>query len=89
MESVFPHGFRCGILDAEAGVQIGIWQGERYVQSMEEISLSDYEKNMSLDTVRQLQGMNQMMKGQFASYPVTSAMVFGVAGGNGLKHIDT
>ncbi len=54
----------------------------------EEISLSDYEKHMSLDSVMQLQGMNQMMKGQFASYPVTSAMVLGVAGGNGLEHVD-
>ena len=55
----------------------------------EEISLSDYEKHMSLDSVMQLQGMNQMMKGQLASYPVSSAMVFGVAGGNGLEHVDT
>ncbi len=54
-----------------------------------EISLSDYEKHMSLDSVMQLQGMNRMMKGQFASYPVTSAIVLGVAGGNGLEHVDT
>ena len=53
-----------------------------------EISLSDYEKHMSLDSVMQLQGMNQMMKDQFDAYPVTTAMVLGVAGGNGLEHVD-
>ena len=54
-----------------------------------EISLSDYEKHMSLDSIMQLQELNRMMKEQFASYPVTSAVVFGVAGGNGLEHVDT
>ena len=54
----------------------------------EEISLDDYEKHMSLDSVKQLQTMNLMMKDQFGDYPVSSAMVLGVAGGNGLEHID-
>ena len=54
----------------------------------EEISLSDYENHMKLDSVMQLQNMNQMMKGQFNAYPVSSVMVLGVAGGNGLEHID-
>ena len=54
----------------------------------EEISLDDYEKHMSLDSVKQLQTMNSMMKDQFGDYPVSSAMVLGVAGGNGLEHID-
>lgn len=53
----------------------------------EEISLSDYENHMSLDSVMQLQAMNQMMKGQFNSYPVSSVMILGIAGGNGLEHI--
>lgn len=53
----------------------------------EEISLEDYENHMKLDSVRQLQAMNEMMKGQFDAYPVSSAMIFGVAGGNGLEHI--
>ncbi|MBQ3168569.1 MAG: class I SAM-dependent methyltransferase [Clostridia bacterium] len=54
----------------------------------EEISLSDYENHMSLNSVKQLQAMNEMMKKQFAAYPVTIAMVFGIAGGNGLEHVN-
>ncbi len=54
----------------------------------EEISLSDYENHMSLSSVNQLQAMNKMMKFQFEAYPVTSAIVFGVAGGNGLEHVN-
>lgn len=42
---------------------------------------------MSLDSVHQLQTMNAMMKEQFGSYPVKTAMVLGVAGGNGLEHV--
>ena len=52
-----------------------------------EISLQDYEEHMSLDSVHQLQTMNAMMKDQFGSYPVETAMVLGVAGGNGLEHV--
>lgn len=55
----------------------------------EEISLDDYEKHMSLDSVRQLQALDSIMKEQFAAYPVETATVLGVAGGNGLEHIDT
>ena len=54
----------------------------------EEIQLSDYEKHMSLDSVNQLQTMNDIMKKQFDAYPVTTAMVLGIAGGNGLEHVD-
>ena len=53
----------------------------------EEIKLEDYEKHMSLDSVRQLQAMNMIMYEQFESYPVKTAMVLGVAGGNGLEHV--
>ncbi len=53
----------------------------------EEISLSDYERHMSLDCVRQLQTMDSLMKQQFEAYPVQTAMVLGVAGGNGLEHV--
>lgn len=53
-----------------------------------EILLSDYENRMKLSSVKQLQGMNRMMKVQFESYPVSSAVILGVAGGNGLEHID-
>ena len=53
----------------------------------EDISLDSYEKHMSLDSVMQLQTLNLLMKRQLDSYPVTSAMILGVAGGNGLEHI--
>jgi len=53
----------------------------------EEISLSDYENHMRLDTVQQLQVMNEMMKGQLDTYPIDSVMIFGIAGGNGLEHV--
>ena len=53
----------------------------------ETISLSDYENHMSLDSVGQLQTMDSLMKQQFEAYPVQSAMVLGVAGGNGLRHV--
>jgi hypothetical protein len=55
----------------------------------EEISLETYERHMSLDSVQQLQVMNQIMKSQFEDYPVETAMILGVAGGNGLEHINT
>ena len=53
------------------------------------ISLDDYEKHMSLDSVRQLQALDAIMQEQFAAYPVETAAVLGVAGGNGLEHIAT
>lgn len=53
----------------------------------EEISLSDYENHMRLDSVMQLQAMNEMMKSQFNDYSVTNIMILGIAGGNGLEHI--
>ena len=52
-----------------------------------EIDLADYENHMKLDTVMQLQTMNSMMKNQFGDYPVSTAMVLGIAGGNGLEHV--
>lgn len=53
----------------------------------EEIPLSDYEGHMSLDSVGQLQAMNHMMRDQLHRYEAKSAMIFGVAGGNGLEHV--
>lgn len=53
----------------------------------EEIDLETYEKHMSLDSVMQLQTMNQIMKSQFSAYPAETAMILGVAGGNGLEHL--
>ena len=53
----------------------------------EEISLDDYEKHMSLDSVRQLQAMNSIMQEQINTYPAETAMILGIAGGNGLEHV--
>lgn len=55
----------------------------------ENVNLSDYENHMKLDSVMQLQTINQLMNEQFNSYPVTNVMVLGIAGGNGLEHIET
>lgn len=52
------------------------------------IKLSDYENHMKLDSVMQLQTLNVMMKKQLSAYPADSAMILGIAGGNGLEHID-
>lgn len=54
----------------------------------EMIDLSDYENHMRLETVQQLQAMNAMMADQFYRYPISTIMILGIAGGNGLDHID-
>lgn len=53
-----------------------------------QIDLHDYENHMRLDTVLQLQELNQIMREQFTAYPAESIMILGIAGGNGLEHID-
>ena len=53
----------------------------------EEIGLDVYETHMSLDSVRQLQALNRMMRDQLETYPVRTVMILGVAGGNGLEHV--
>ena len=53
----------------------------------EEIELGVYERHMSLDSVAQLQALNRLMRGQLEAYPVRTAMILGVAGGNGLEHV--
>ena len=55
----------------------------------ENIELSDYESHMALESVMQLQAMNEIMGSQFYDYDVSTAMLLGVAGGNGLEHIQT
>lgn len=54
----------------------------------QEIKLDDYENHMSLENVYQLQVLNEMMGEQFSAYDATSIMILGIAGGNGLEHID-
>ena len=53
------------------------------------ISLDDYENHMKLSSVMQLQGMNEMMNDQFYRYHVSTLMILGIAGGNGLNYIDS
>lgn len=53
----------------------------------ETIKLSDYESHMKLQSVMQLQALNEMMKEQLWAYPVQSVMILGIAGGNGLEHV--
>ncbi len=54
-----------------------------------EIKLDDYENHMQLQSVFQLQAMNSLMYDQIYHYPVSSVMILGIAGGNGLNHINT
>lgn len=54
----------------------------------EDILLDDYEEHMKLESVKQLQTLHTMMKSQLTEYPVTSVMILGIAGGNGLSHIN-
>lgn len=54
-----------------------------------EIPLDIYEKHMSLDSVQQLQALNRIMSDQLDRYDVSTAMILGTAGGNGLEHVDT
>lgn len=58
------------------------------VNPWQNILLSDYENHMKLNQVKQLQTLNKMMKKQFYQNPVKSIMILGIAGGNGLEHID-
>lgn len=53
----------------------------------ETIALRDYENHMRLDSVRQLQVLNELMKGQLNARRASKVMILGVAGGNGLEHI--
>lgn len=52
------------------------------------IDLRDYENHMRSDSVMQLQTLNKMMKEQLNTYSAKSVMILGVAGGNGLEHIN-
>ena len=53
----------------------------------EKIDLSDYENHMKLNSVYQLQTLSQIMKEQFSICDATTVMILGIAGGNGLEHI--
>jgi hypothetical protein len=61
----------------------------RMINPWNKIALSDYEEHMKSSGVYQLQTLNEIMKKQFDSYPIKTIAILGVAGGNGLEHIDT
>lgn len=54
----------------------------------ETVPLSEYEAHMSLDEVYQLQTLDDITRRQLDAYDVHSVAILGVAGGNGLAHID-
>jgi len=54
----------------------------------EKIDLNIYEEHMSSDKVLQLQTLSSITKQQLNDYEHTNVIILGVAGGNGLEHID-
>lgn len=54
----------------------------------QEIDLNAYESHMSLESVSQLQALSRIMKEQLDAYHSDTVMILGIAGGNGLEHID-
>lgn len=52
------------------------------------VDINDYEEHMKLDSVQQLQTLNEIMNDQFYRYPTSAIMILGIAGGNGLNHIE-
>lgn len=61
--------------------------GNRMQNPWEKIPLKDYEAHMSLESVRQLQAMHEIMRDQLNVYPAESLMILGVAGGNGVDYV--
>lgn len=53
-----------------------------------EIPLADYEAHMRSETVLQLQALNAIMKDQFSQSPAKTVLMLGIAGGNGVEHVD-
>lgn len=52
------------------------------------IPLIDYEKHMSHATVGQMQLLSRILEEKLKQYSPTSLTVWGIAGGNGLEHIN-
>ncbi|MFZ2538641.1 MAG: methyltransferase type 11, partial [Oscillospiraceae bacterium] len=53
------------------------------------VSLNNYEQHMKLADIQQLQTLNQIMKQQIKQHQIKTIAILGIAGGNGLEHIDT
>ncbi len=54
----------------------------------EDLLLEDYENHMRLDNIRQLQALNNIIKEQLYRYDARTVIILGIAGGNGLEHVD-
>jgi len=54
----------------------------------EDLLLDDYENHMRLENIRQLQALNNIIKEQLYRYDVRTVIILGIAGGNGLEHVD-
>ncbi|TCL02085.1 class I SAM-dependent methyltransferase [Sodalis ligni] len=54
----------------------------------EKLDLAYYEGHMQFESVRQAQILNEIMQSQFNDYTVSSICILGIAGGNGLEHIN-
>lgn len=54
----------------------------------EKVSIRDYENHMKLPSVQQLQKLSKIMKSQIYKYGISTIAILGIAGGNGLEHID-
>lgn len=52
-----------------------------------DIDIKDYENHMSSGSVMQLQALSEITKQQLEEYDCKTVCFFGIAGGNGLKHI--
>lgn len=54
----------------------------------EDIDIQDYENHMSSESVMQLQGLSDITKHQLNDQDCESVCFFGIAGGNGLEHVN-
>ena len=52
-----------------------------------DVPLVSYEGHMGQADIAQMQGLRELMRRRFVCYPARSIAVWGVAGGNGLSHI--
>lgn len=88
--AVWGEGFyACPISKAEfeAAWADRFYQGELKPNPWVGIALSDYEAHMCDEAVRQQQALERMAERQLA-FGAETVMIFGIAGGNGLRHAD-
>ena len=52
------------------------------------VPLFDYEEHMKFPGVEQLQTLNRIVYEQLGDFDVGSVMILGIAGGNGLEHVN-